>query len=358
MKPTLRTVVRSARNLMVASVASAMAVQPAAQACSRVLWASPDNQVFVGRTQDWTEKANSAFRVYPRGLARVGAVARNPHKWTTRYGSLVLSAYDSGTHEGVNEKGLSAHALYLAGETDFGKRDPKRQGIGVMQWVQYYLDNFATVAEAVEAQKSFKFQVEPLILPNGYPTLVHVSLSDKSGDSAVIEYIGGTARVYHDRRFTVMTNEPTYDKQIENLKQYRTFGGDKPLPGERTPSDRFVRAAYYANGLPKPANRGEGAAYVFSVIRKISVPFGLGDPDRPNVASTIFRTVQDLTGGRYYFESTYAPNVVWIDYSSIDFGPGTGERELQVEKKIFSLNGDVTSQLENAKPFVFGANKT
>jgi choloylglycine hydrolase len=184
-----------------------------------------------------------------------------------------------------------------------------------------------------------------------------LSLSDKSGDSAVIEYIAGKARIYHDKRFTVMTNEPTYDKQIENLKQYRTFGGDKPLPGERTPSDRFVRAAYYANGLPKPANRGEGAAYMFSVIRNVSVPFGTGDPDRPNVASTIFRTVQDLTGGRYYFESTYAPNVVWIDYSKIDFGKGSGERELQVEKNIFSLNGDVTSKLTKAKPFVFGMNK-
>jgi penicillin V acylase-like amidase (Ntn superfamily) len=322
-----------------------------------VLWASPDNQVFVGRTQDWTEKVDSAFRVYPRGIERTGAVVQNPHKWTTKYGSLVLSAYDSGTHEGVNEKGLSAHALYLAGESDYGKRDPKLQGVGIMQWVQYYLDNYATVAEAVEAQKSFAFQLEPLILPNGYPTLVHVSLSDKSGDSAVIEYIGGKARIYHDRRFTVMTNEPTYDKQIENLKQYRSFGGDKPLPGERTPSDRFVRAAYYANGLPKPATRAEGAAYMFSVIRNISVPFGLGDPDKPNVASTIFRTVQDLSGGRYYFESTYAPNVVWIDYAKLDFSKGSGERELQVEKEIFSLNGDVTGRLKQAKPFVFGMNK-
>jgi len=85
----------------------------------------PDNQVFVGRTQDWTERANSAFRVYPRGIERTGAVAENPHKWTSRYGSLILSAYDSGTHEGVNEKGLSAHALYLAGESDYGKRDPR-----------------------------------------------------------------------------------------------------------------------------------------------------------------------------------------------------------------------------------------
>jgi choloylglycine hydrolase len=325
--------------------------------CSRVLWVAGDGQVFVGRTQDWTEKAGSAFRVYPRGIERVGAVAENPHRWTSKYGSLVLSAYDMGSHEGFNEKGVCAHVLYLAGASDYGKRDPKQEAIGVMQWVQYYLDNFATVAEAVEATKQIPFQIETLVLPNGFPTLIHMSIGDKSGDSAVIEYIDGKAKVYHDKRFTVMTNEPTYDKQIENLKQYRTFGGDKPLPGERTPTDRFVRAAYYANGLPKPANQGEGAAYMFSVIRNISVPFGSPDPSKPNIASTIFRTVQDLTGGRYYFESTFAPNVVWIDITKVDFSQGQPEMELKVEKEIFKLNGDVTDKLEKAKPFVFGMNK-
>jgi hypothetical protein len=46
-----------------------------------------------------------------------------------------------------------------------------------------------------------------------------------------------------------------------------------------------------------------------------------------------------------------------VDYSTLDFSKGSGERELQVEKKIFSLNGDVTSQLQPANPFVFGMNK-
>jgi choloylglycine hydrolase len=329
-----------------------------ALACTRVLWVSGDGQVFVGRTQDWTERANSAFRLYPRGIERTGSVSRNPLKWTSKYGSLVITGYDIATHEGVNEKGLSAHLLYLAGETDFGKRDPNKQAIGVMQWTQYFLDNYATVAEAVAAQRTFTFQIEPLILPNGFPALVHISLEDKTGDSAVIEYVAGTAHVYHDRRFTVMTNEPTYDKQIENLKQYRSFGGEKALPGERTPTDRFVRAAYYAAGLPKPANRDEGAAYMFSVIRNVSVPFGRPDAERPNVSSTIFRSVIDLTGGRYYFESTYAPNVVWVDYGKLDFGKGQSQMELRVEQQIFSLTGDVTSQLAPAKPFVFGVNKS
>ncbi len=328
-----------------------------ALACSRVLWVAGDGQVFVGRTNDWTGKVDSAFRVFPRGIERVGAVAENPHQWTSKYGSVILSGYDMGTHEGVNEKGLSVHVLFLAEVCDFGKRDPKREGIGIMQWAQYYLDNYATVAEAVEAQKTFQFQIEPLVLPNGAPTMLHVSLSDKTGDSAVIEYIAGKAEVHHDKRYSVMTNEPPYAKQIENLRQYRTFGGDKPLPGERKSMDRFVRAAVYVNALPKPADRNEGAAFIFSVIRNVSVPFGKGEPDRPNISPTIFRSVIDLTGGRYYFESTYAPNVVWIDTSKLDFSKGLEEKELKVEKEIFTLNGDVTDKLAKAKPFVFGINK-
>jgi penicillin V acylase-like amidase (Ntn superfamily) len=328
-----------------------------ARPCSRVLWAAGDGQVFVGRTNDWTGKVDSAFRVFPRGIDRVGAVTENPHKWTSKYGSVILSGYDMGTHEGVNEKGLSLHVLYLAGACDFGKRDPKLEGIGVMQWAQYYLDNYATVAEAVEAQKAFKFQIEPLTLPNGAATTLHVSLSDKSGDSAVIEYIGGKAEVHHDKKFNVMTNDPPFAQQIENLKQYRTFGGDKPLPGERKSMDRFVRAAVYVNGLPKPADKDEGAAFILSVMRNVSVPFGKGDPEKPNISPTIFRSVIDLTGGRYYFESTYAPNVVWIDTTKLDFTKGLDEQELKVEKKIMKLTGDVTGQFEKAKPFVFGVNK-
>ena len=88
---------------------------------------------FKGGPQDWTEKANAAFRVCPRVIKRTGAVAQNPHKRTSKYWSVALSAYDMGTHEGVNEKGLSAHSLYLPVENSFDPRDPKQEGIGIMQ---------------------------------------------------------------------------------------------------------------------------------------------------------------------------------------------------------------------------------
>jgi choloylglycine hydrolase len=89
----------------------------------------------------------------------------------------------------------------------------------------------------------------------------------------------------------------------------------------------------------------------------VKLRFNLADPDKPNIAGTIFRTVQDLTGQRYCFDGTYAPNVVWVTYDRIDFSPGRPEMELKVEKLIFELNGDVTDRFQEVPPLVFGMNK-
>jgi len=342
------------KSIALLAAAAFFTVESSALACSRAAFVTDGGDVFVGRTQDWTEKVNSTFRVFPRGAERVGSADENALTWESTYGSVVLTGYDAGTHEGVNEAGLAVHQLFLAEDLDFGERDLARPGLSIMLQAQYILDSFATVAEAVAAIEASDIQILPLILPNGKPTHLHLSLTDATGDSAVIEYTAGDGRpnIFHDRRFVVMTNEPTFDRQVENLRKYRGFGGDAPLPGERTPADRFVRAAYYVNALPQPESRDMGVAYIMSVMRNVSVPYGAGDPERPNVANTIFRSVQDLGGQRYFFESTFAPNVVWVDWSGLDFSEDGAELELRVEERIQSLTGDVTDLLAPpAQPF-------
>lgn len=81
------------------------------------------------------------------------------------------------------------------------------------------------------------------------------------------------------------------------------------------------------------------------------------DPDRPNVANTTFRSVIDLTQQRYFFESTLAPNIVWVDYSKLDFSPESGESELRVEKQIMSLSGNVVTQFKPVANFVWKRNQ-
>jgi penicillin V acylase-like amidase (Ntn superfamily) len=72
---------------------------------------------------------------------------------------------------------------------------------------------------------------------------------------------------------------PTFDKQLENLKQYQGFGGDKYLPGTTEAADRFVRAAYYQKSLLRDVTTArEAVAGVISVARNVSQPFGTADP--------------------------------------------------------------------------------
>ncbi|MBO9667572.1 MAG: linear amide C-N hydrolase, partial [Bdellovibrio sp.] len=282
--------------------------------CTRVLWHSPDQDVIVGRNMDWSEDTQSNLWLLPRGMERNGLASVNSLKWTSKYGSVILSAYDVGTADGINEKGLTVNLLYLS-ESDFGPRNEKIPGLAVSLWPQYMLDNFATVNEAVASMQKTPFQILTASVDTAGGVregTVHLAISDKTGDTVVIEYIQGKAKIYHDPQYTVMTNSPPFDEQLKSLQQYKGFGGDKDLPGTTAAADRFVRAAYYTQHLPKPENYREAVAGVLSVLRNVSQPFGTSDPARPYISTTRWRTVADLTRGIYFYENVLSPNLVWV----------------------------------------------
>jgi choloylglycine hydrolase len=320
--------------------------------CSRILWNDNGHAVLVGRNMDWFEDLKSNLWVLPRGMARNGLATENPLRWTSRYGSVVVTAYDAGTADGINEKGLASHFLYLP-ETSVAPRDPSVPGLSMSMWAQYYLDQFATVAEAVKAIETEPYQLLMAVEPtSGKPATVHIALNDATGDSAVLECLKGEITIYHDRAYTVMTNQPTFDRQLANLRQYRGFGGTKRLPGTHEPADRFVRGAYYVKHLPKPTSDREAVAAIMSVMRNVSAPFGVADPERPNVSTTIWRTVTDLTNGVLYYDGVFSPQVFWIDTKKLSFAEGQPVRKLTIVDR-FDLMGEVGNRLERAEMFPF-----
>lgn len=323
-----------------------------ALACSRILWNDNGRSVLVGRNMDWFEDLKSNLWVLPRGMKRDGLAAKNPLTWKSRYGSVVITGYDCVSADGLNEESLAVHMLYLS-EAKTGARGESVPGLCMSMWAQYYLDNFATVADAVADLEKRPYQlimsVEPM---SGAPTTIHLALNDKSGDSAILECINGEIRVYHDRKYTVMTNEPAFDKQLENLKRYRGFGGAEPLPGTAEPDDRFVRGAYYVARLPKPQTDRAAVAALMSVMRNVSSPFGIAEPGRPNVSATLWRTVSDLTHGVLYYDSVVSPRIFWIETSKLNFDAGQPVRKLALADDS-DLSGDVSAKFEPAEMFSF-----
>jgi penicillin V acylase-like amidase (Ntn superfamily) len=330
-----------------------LAAAPAADACSRLLYETGTGTYVVARSMDWNDpSAKTSLWVFPQGLQRDGGIETNPLKWTSKYGSVIATLYDVATVDGINEKGLVGNVLYLA-ESDYG--DAAKTGkptISIGAWLQFFLDNYASVQEAVEAMQDAPFTVVAPVLPNGRPASGHLSISDSSGDSAIFEYLDGKLVIHHGPQYRVMPNSPTYDQQLALDTYWKLIGGDKFLPGTISAADRFARLSYNLNASPKFKDRTLAVASAFSQIRAISVPLGMSDPKRPNISSTLWRTVADDDAKRYYFESAVFPAVFWVDLAKVDFEPGASPMMLAVDPDR-PLAGEVSAHFKEAQPFAW-----
>jgi penicillin V acylase-like amidase (Ntn superfamily) len=340
--------------LGVSSLVSLIVALDGAAACTRVLWNDNKLAVIAGRTMDWPSTTDPILTVLPRGMKRDGgavggvvAVKENPLRWTSRYGSLITSVYGVGTADGLNEKGLTAHMLYLK-PADYGVRDVTKPGLQAGLWAQYALDNAATVSEALALLENVQII---LVEAHGSKATVHLALEDVDGDSAIIEYVKGKPLIHHGRDYKVMTNDPPYDQQLELMKKWDFTGATREmaLPGNVSPTDRFVRATYFSRTLPEPKTQRAAVAGMFSVMRNVSVPFGAPYTATSGYA-TEYRTVTDVTNKRYFFELTTSPNVVWVDLMKFNLNPSAPVKALNPDS--IELSGDVTRKFTRAKaPF-------
>lgn len=346
---------RSLRGALLAGLAGLTALSTA-WACTRLVYLGANGQVITARSMDWKRDITSNLWVLPRGMARSGEAGPNSLHWTSRYGSVITSGYDISTTDGVNEAGLQANLLWLA-ESQYPKFDTRsKPGLTIAAWAQYVLDNFATVQEAVAAleQEPFTLVTDNVPGEERLATL-HLSMSDASGDSAIVEYIGGRQVIHHSRSYQVMTNSPLFEQQLALNAYWQQIGGTTMLPGTNRAADRFARASFYVNAIPKDPDPNKALASVFSVIRNVSVPYGISTPGQPNIASTRWRTVFDHQRKLYFFESALTPNTFWVDLKAVDFSKETGKvlkLDLGPDQR-HAFAGDATRSFQPAEPFKF-----
>ena len=301
---------------------------------------------------DWSEEIFTNLWIFPRGMSRNGEVGPNSITRTSKYGSVVASAYEVASTDGMNEKGLVANLLWLV-ESEYPKWDHKKKGMAVSIWTQYVLDNFATVQEAVNELQQEKFFIVTDNVPGqDRKATVHLSISDATGDNAILEYINGKLVIHHSKDYNVMTNSPIYEKQLALNEYWKEIGGTTMLPGTNRASDRFVRASFYIEAIPKTDNTRVAVAGTFSVIRNCSVPLGISTPNQPNISSTRWRSVSDHKNLVYYFETATTPNTFWVNFKDIDFSEKAYVKKLSLTNNE-TYAGNAVSSFVKSQPFNF-----
>lgn len=353
------TIKKNISMLLIASAIGSMSIEQS-MACSRVMYSGPSNVVVTGRSMDWMEDMSANLWALPKGISNTGAAGPNSITWTSKYGSVVTTAYDIAAADGMNEKGLVANLLYLS-KAQYGQVGNKPT-LSSLMWAQYALDNFATVDEAVQALKSEPFRIVAPVLPNGSASTLHLSLSDASGDSAIFEYLDGKLVIHHGKQYQVMTNDPSYDKQLAINSYWKDVGGVNFLPGTISPSDRFARGAYmlsampntvlkrFSSALPTKNLETQSSLSMLGIMRSISVPLGESVPGKPDVASTLWRSVADQKSRVYYFDTALSPNAMWVDLKKLDLSQGSPVKKLTTAGgKIYA--GETSQLFEPAKIF-------
>ena len=319
-------------------------------ACTRIFWNTHPDLMIVGRNEDYVTASHPTFVATPRGVKRWGTVDKDKCSrainWTVKYGNVASYANNRFPNDGMNEAGLTARTLfYVDGDpNETVAPDSKKKELDEDHWVSFVLDNFAKVEDAVEAIRN-RVHIVSVVGKKGsgfsYATPKHLAMADATGDSAIVEIQNGEVKIFHSAEYRILTNPPSYQKELENAAKYKNVTQDK-LPVSWSASDRFVRSDFFLRHLPKPRDNDAPTAYgfMYSALATSMMPAGLPAPAEdkavvkklvetlkdPNEtyggAATYFQTISDLTNRHYRFKSLIAPSDVYFDFKGYDFSEG------------------------------------
>lgn len=326
-----------------------LAFVSASNACTEIMLKAKDGAVMVGRSMEFGIDMRSNIMTSPRGKTFVSPTpdGKTGLRWTAKYGYLFMDFFGSGhPADGMNEKGLSFGFLYLPGYTQYPtvSANQDQQALSYIFFGDWLLGNFDSVAEVKQALQNVQVFSQPLSFGSHKDVVfpVHVIVTDASGQSIVIEFINHKMQV-HDSKLGVLTNSPTYDWHINNLKNYANLSPYNPkaivingirysgtgqgagavgLPGDFTPPARFVKVTYLLHNAV-PANDAAMALNTAQhIMNDVDIPDGavrgVQGSDDPN-DTTQWVVFKDLTHHVLYFKSYTDTTLQAIHLDQLDF---------------------------------------
>ena len=327
-------------------LAATSAILPG-HACTSLLLPTSEGGYIYGRTMEFGFELKSEAIVIPRNFSftATGPDGKPGKTWTSKYATTGMNALGLPVVvDGLNEKGLAGGVLYFPNYAEYTSptQAAAEKSLAPWEFLTWALTNFATVEEVKSALNGVEVVANTLPALGGVPPF-HYTLHDQTGRSIVIEPIGGTLKVY-DNPFGVMTNSPTFDWHLTNLKNYVKLSPDNApplkvagtqidsfgegsgwlgIPGDTTPPSRFIRAlAFSMTAEPRPSG-AESVRLVEHILNNFDIPQGAIRQTQQTSDYTQWTGIADLKQLRYYVKSYSDQTLRGIDLKSFDLNAKT-----------------------------------
>lgn len=257
-------------------------------ACTTFFLHKNEQKVF-GKNYDWVT-GTGAVHTNLRGIRKTSLPldGGRSFNWTSKYGSLTFNQYGKEfPNGGMNEKGLVIELMWLDA-SEYPKPD-QRNAISVLQWIQYQLDNSATIDEVIASDAKLR------VVSNGTPQ--HYLVADAKGNVATIEFLKGKMVAHKGSQlpYTVLANDP-YQASLKEFKNNK--------------SGRFTTACKMVQEYETVHTKKAIVDHAFDILDNVAQ----GSYTRWNI-------VYDITNKKIYFKTDRSTSRKKVGLEKFSFKP-------------------------------------
>jgi choloylglycine hydrolase len=335
------------KRIIVASIVGSLAAASPTSACTGIRLTAADGSVVTGRTLEFGFFIPTDIVAIPRGYAFTSDTPIGPGmSWTGKYATVGATLQGSTNYiDGINEKGLAVGLFYFPTFAEYTEttKDNQANSLSVADFGTWLLTSFGSLEEVRSAVGSGKVVIAPTLI-KGFPPEpqpAHFVVYDSTGKSIVIEPIGGKLQVF-DNPLGVITNSPTFDWHMTNLRNYvalnprnvppvtvdgKTFrqlgqgSGMLGLPGDFTPPARLVRAAVFSATAIPEKNAERAVFQLFHILNNFDIPVGVAREEHDGVVHTdytMLTTARDAQALKYYWKTYDDQTIRAVDLHGLD----------------------------------------
>lgn len=234
-------------------------------------------------------------------------------------------------YEAANEKGLCMAGLNFVGNAVYFKSAEGKDNIAHFELIPWLLCQCSDLREAKAMLP--KINITDARFGDRLPAArLHWIIADKSG-ALTVESVSEGLKVY-ENPVGVLTNNPSFDKQLFNLNNYMGLSPKEPentfvqglkldrysrgmgaigLPGDLSSQSRFVRAAFVKNNSLSGTSEKESVSQFFHILGSVEQQKGCCIPEEGRYEITIYTCCCNADKGIYYYTSYNNHRITAVD---------------------------------------------
>lgn len=291
---------------------------------------------YFGRNLDYEHSYNETITITPRNYTFHYKKAKTMNNHYAIIGMATIVNRYPLYYDATNEKGLSMAGLNFVGNADYKEEDITKDNITPFEFIPWVLGQCQNIQETKSLLN--KMNLVNIAFSQELPlSSLHWMISDQK-ESITVECVKEGLIIY-DNPVGVLTNNPSFDKQLFQLNNYMHLSIENPkntfsdqidlkaysrgmgglgLPGDLTSSSRFIRATFTKLNSISGESESESVSQFFHILASVHQQRGCVLVAQDQYEYTIYSSCCNVDQGIYYYTTYENSQITGVDMHQED----------------------------------------